>query len=51
MIPIAPLKNFFLPISLIWCWVFDKGDKNKEMVERKMGGEVIFVEEERIKTK
>jgi len=46
MIPITLLKNFFLHISLIWFWVFDKGDKNKEMVERKMGGAVIFVEEE-----
>ena len=49
MIPITLLKNFFLPISLIWFWVFDKGDKNREMVERKKGGKVIFVEEERIK--
>ena len=51
MIPIAPLKNFFLPISLIWFWVFNKGDKNREMVETKRGGEVIFEEEEMIKTK
>ena len=51
MIPITLLKNFFLPISLIWFWVFDRGDKNRGMVEKKKGGEVIFVKEEMIKIK